>query len=58
MLQNDKPELPGRCFVNFDSVENATAMMEKLGGKVTLAGQTIEFGYTRPKEHRDSRFGK
>lgn len=41
MLQNDKPDLPGRCFVNFDSIENATAIMEKLGGSITVGGETV-----------------
>lgn len=54
-LQNQREDVAGRAFINFDTLENAQAAVEKLGGNVTLGGETIDLGYTRARDHKDSK---
>ena len=48
----------GKGFVNYETVEEATAAFTELNGEFQLAGESIKFGYTRAKNHRDSKFGR
>jgi RNA recognition motif-containing protein len=50
--------MSGKGFVNYDNLDNAVAAFTELDGKFEIDGESIPFGYVRPKNHKDSKFGR